>query len=169
VVDGVNRRIGKKVDGALVQGFLYGDALNPVAELDGAGAVVARFVYGSKPNVPDYMVKGGVTYRIVSDQVGSPRLVVDTVMGVVVQRMDYDAFGNVISDTFPGFQPFGFAGGIWDRDTELVRFGARDYDPAVGRWTAKDPIRFEGGGYESVWICGGGSDKWNGPTRPGLV
>ena len=27
----------------------------------------------------------------------------------------------------------------------MVRFGARDYDPEVGRWTAKDPIRFAGG------------------------
>jgi len=26
-----------------------------------------------------------------------------------------------------------------------VRFGARDYDAEVGRWTAKDPIGFEGG------------------------
>ena len=26
-----------------------------------------------------------------------------------------------------------------------MRFGARDYDPRVGRWTAKDPIRFAGG------------------------
>ena len=25
------------------------------------------------------------------------------------------------------------------------RFGARDYNPAIGRWTAKDPIRFGGG------------------------
>jgi hypothetical protein len=27
----------------------------------------------------------------------------------------------------------------------LVRFGARDYDPETGRWTAKDPIGFDGG------------------------
>ncbi|MFQ5515845.1 MAG: RHS repeat-associated core domain-containing protein, partial [Myxococcota bacterium] len=34
---------------------------------------------------------------------------------------------------------------MYDPDTGLVRFGARDYDPEVGRWTAKDPIRFAGG------------------------
>jgi len=71
--------------------------------------------------------------------------VVDATTGVIVQRMDYDEFGNVLSDTNPGFQPFGFAGGIYDADTGLVRFGARDYDPDTGRWTAKDPILFAGG------------------------
>ena len=145
VVDGRNRRIGKKVNGSLVQGFLYKDQLNPVAELDGAGNVVSRFVYGSKPNVPDYMVKGGVTYRIISDHLGSPRLIIDTSTGAVVQRMDYVDWGKVTQDSNPGFQPFGFAGGLYDRDTGLVRFGARDYDPETGRWTAKDPIRFAGG------------------------
>jgi YD repeat-containing protein len=44
VVDGLGRRVGKKVGGALMKGWLYGDALRPIAELDGAGAVVARFV-----------------------------------------------------------------------------------------------------------------------------
>lgn len=48
-------------------------------------------------------------------------------------------------DTNPGFQPFGFAGGLYDNDTKLIRFGARDYDPEVGRWTGKDPIGFGGG------------------------
>jgi RHS repeat-associated protein len=59
--------------------------------------------------------------------------------------MDYDAFGRVLNDTNPGFQPFGFAGGLYDDDTGLVRFGARDYDAYAGRWTAKDPIGFAGG------------------------
>ncbi len=145
VIDGRNRRIGKKVNGVLVQGWLYRDGLKPVAELDGAGNLVARFVYGSNPLVPDYIVKGTATYRIISDHLGSPRLVVDTATGVVVQRRDYDEWGVVTRDTTPGFQPFGFAGGLYDRDTGLVQFGARDYDLETGRWTAKDPIGFAGG------------------------
>jgi RHS repeat-associated protein len=70
---------------------------------------------------------------------------VDVTSGAILQRMDYDEFGTVILDTNPGFQPFGFAGGIYDRDTGLIRHGARDYDPETGRWTAKDLIRFDGG------------------------
>ena len=145
VIDGRNRRIGKKVNGELTQGLIYGNQLEPIAELDGDGNLVSRFVYGSKPHVPDYMVKAGVTYRIISDHLGSPRLIVNTTDGSTVQRMDYDEYGNITSDTNPGFQPFGFAGGIYDPHTGLSRFGARDYDPETGRWTAKDPIRFQGG------------------------
>ncbi|AHI05240.1 hypothetical protein BDW_03660 [Bdellovibrio bacteriovorus W] len=44
-----------------------------------------------------------------------------------------------------GFQPYGFAGGIYDSDTGMVKFGAREYDPEVGRWLSKDPILFNGG------------------------
>ncbi len=44
-----------------------------------------------------------------------------------------------------GFQPFGFAGGLYDRDAGLVRFWLRDYDPETGRWTAKDSLGFAGG------------------------
>jgi RHS repeat-associated protein len=142
VSDGQNRRIGKKVNGMLVQSFLYQNQLTPVAELDGRGNIVSRFVYASRGNVPDYMIKGGVTYRIISDHLGSPRLMVDVTTGAIMQRMDYDEFGQVITDTNPGFQPFGFAGGLYDRYTKLVRFGARDYDAETGRWTAKEPIRW---------------------------
>jgi RHS repeat-associated protein len=72
-------------------------------------------------------------------------MLVNIESGKIEQRMDYDEFGMVLEDTHPGFQPFGFAGGLYDQDTKLIRFGARDYDPEVGRWTSKDPILFNGG------------------------
>ena len=143
VIDAANRRMGKQVNGALVIGFLY-DGDNIVAQLAGNNQIVSQFIYGSKSNAPDYMVQAGVTYRIFSDQLGSPRLVVNTSTGQIAQQIDYDTFGNVIKDSNPGFQPFGFAGGLYDQDAKLVHFDARDYDPSIGRWTAKDPTLFVG-------------------------
>jgi RHS repeat-associated protein len=145
LLDGWERRVGRKIDGTLVQGFLYQDDLRPIVELDGAGTVISQFVYAAARNVPAYMIKGGVTYRIITDQLGSPRVVVDVASGQVVQRLDYDEFGIVLLDTNPGFQPFGFAGGLYDPLTELVHFGAREYDAESGRWTARDPGGFTSG------------------------
>ncbi|HEX6616918.1 MAG TPA: RHS repeat-associated core domain-containing protein [Gemmatimonadales bacterium] len=151
LVDPQNRRIGKQVNGALVRRFLWQSQLAPVAELDGTGALVSRFVYATRANVPDYLVKGGQTYRLVLDHLGSVRLVVNVADGTVAQRLDYDEFGRVTQNTNPGFQPFGFAGGLVDDQTGLVRFGARDYDPGTGRWTAKDPLGF-GGGRANLYV-----------------
>jgi RHS repeat-associated protein len=106
---------------------------------------VSTFIYAEEPNTPSYMVRSGTTYRIVSDQLGSVRAVVDAQTGATVQRLEYDDYGAVLADTNPGFQPFGFAGGMYDHATGLVRFGARDYDAFMGRWTARDPILFDGG------------------------
>jgi RHS repeat-associated protein len=145
LLDGRGRRVGKKVNGTLVRGWLYQDRLRPLAELDGANNVVSVFIYASRSGPPEYMMRGGNTYRIISDELGSPRLVVDTVNGAMMQALDYDEYGRVLQDTNPGFQPFGFAGGLYDPDTGLAHFGARDYDSIAGRWTGKDPILFGGG------------------------
>lgn len=144
VIDAQNRRIGKKVEGVLVQAFLYKNQLEPLAELDDAGNVVSRFVYGARAHVPDYIVRASGTYSVVVDQLGSVRLVVDSATGVVAQQIEYDEFGAIRSDTNPGFQPFALAGGLWDPHARFVRFGWRDYDPYGGRWTAMDPVGFGG-------------------------
>jgi RHS repeat-associated protein len=144
IMDAAHRRVGKKINGALVAGYLY-DGNNLVAQLNASNQIVIQFVYGSGAISPDYMISGGVTYRLFSDHRGSPRLVVDSSTGVIFQRIDYDEFGDVVNDTNPGFQPFGFAGGLYDQNTKLVHFGARDYDASIGRWIAKDPISFSGG------------------------
>ena len=102
-------------------------------------------MYADGGGVPAYLIKEGATYRIVSDHLGSPRLVVDVSSGSIAQRIEYDPLGNVTSDTHPGFQPFGFAGGLYDPDTGLIRNGLRDYDPQTGRWMEKDPGGFTGG------------------------
>jgi RHS repeat-associated protein len=140
LIDGQNRRVGKKRNGTLEKIWLYQNGLNVVAEFNGSGTLISRFVYGSRSNVPDYMVTADGTYRIISDQLGSVRRVVNASTGELKQRLEYDAWGQVLMDTSPGFQPFGYAGGLYDLDTKLVRFGARDYDASVGRWTAKDAL-----------------------------
>ena len=61
---------------------------------------------------------------------------------------------NVLSDSNPALRlPLGFAGGLADADTGLVRFGVRDYDPDVGRFTAPDPLGPAGGEDDPYGYC----------------
>ncbi len=114
---------------------LYSDQLRIIAELDRGGNLISRFVYGERPNVPEYMVRNGITYRIVTDHLGSVRLVVPIdgpAPGAPVQMIDYDELGIATEAGSQGFQPFGFAGGLYDPDTWLVTFGTRHYAASAG-------------------------------------
>jgi RHS repeat-associated protein len=142
--DPLGRRIAKKVNGAIEERYLWLDQTTLLAVYDGAGNLHQRFEYADD-RVPYAMTQGGTTYYLAYDQVGSLRLITDNA-GNSIKRVDYDSFGNIISDSNPSFAiPFAFAGGLHDPDTKLVRFGYRDYMPEIGKWTAKDPILFAGG------------------------
>jgi RHS repeat-associated protein len=89
--------------------------------------------------------RAGTWYYGAGDQVGSPRAVIRQ-DGTVIKTREYDGYGKTLSDSAPSIDlPIGFAGGVQDQITGLVRFGLRDYEPASGRWTARDPILFKGG------------------------
>ena len=144
-LDGFNRRV-QKINGTTVKAtYLYRNQVSIEAVLNANGTLNERFVYGAKPNVPDYLVKSGTTYRIISDERGSVRFVINASTGAISQHIEYDEFGNVLTDTSPGFQPFAFAGCLYDNDTKLCHFGAREYDPSTGRFLSKDPLLFAGG------------------------
>jgi RHS repeat-associated protein len=186
LIDAIGRRVGKKVNGAVQRRWIYRDTLRPIAELDAAGNVVARYVYAdgvgaeddammsilrrlgaletadftggmssleaflSGPLTPEYVVAGTTIYRLLTDHLGTLKMVTEAAMGQTALQRSYDEFGVVLSEIGPeagnDFVPFGFAGGLYDPASGLVRFGARDYDPSVGRWLSKDPILFEGDG-----------------------
>ncbi|RZB33837.1 MAG: hypothetical protein SRB2_03673 [Desulfobacteraceae bacterium Eth-SRB2] len=152
VHDPLGRRIAKKVDGVIVEKYLWQGMTRLLAVYDGTDNLLQRFEYADG-RMPLAMTSGGSTYYLTYDQVDSLRIVADA-SGNVVKRIDYDSFGNIIDDTNPSFVvPFGFAGGLYDKDTGLVRFGYRDYDPDTGRWTTKDPILFAGGDTDLYGYC----------------
>ncbi|WP_187170526.1 RHS repeat domain-containing protein [Salidesulfovibrio onnuriiensis] len=144
------QRILKTVNGRQDERYQWHDKTTLAAYHDGMSW--SEFEYG-RERMPHAMYRGGKRYSLHYDQVGTLRVVADA-MGNVIKRMEYDSFGNILEDTNPSFKmPFGFAGGLHDRDTGLVRFGWRDYDPDTGRWTAKDPIGYAGGDSDLYGYC----------------
>ena len=141
--DAQQRLCYKEVGGEPVKEWFWSGS-RIVAEYDGASDEISAFVYAGAI-APAYMIRGGVSYRFITDNQGSVLLVVNSATGEIAQRLDYDSFGRVLRDTNPGFQPFGFQGGLYDPDTGLVEFGCRWYDAETGRWISKDPILLDGG------------------------
>jgi hypothetical protein len=60
-------------------------------------------------------------------------MVVNSVTGEVAQEITYNEFVIVIADSNPGFQPFYYAGGVYDLDAK-IEFIQRDW--SVTRKTA---------------------------------
>ena len=60
--------------------------------------------------------------------------------GVQIAGYEYEAFGNVYSEKgVKGITEYGFSTKEKD-STGLIYFGARYYNPQIGRWITKDPM-----------------------------
>jgi len=143
--DGLGRRVTRNGATGKHQ-FLYGNPSDPVqvtATVNQSGEL-SEYFYDENGLLLAFR-RGGSLFYVATDQVGTPRVVCDPT-GQILKVLEYDSFGNLVSDSNPGFDlPLSFAGGLLDTATGLVRFGFRDYDPRAGRWTARDPSLFEGG------------------------
>jgi len=143
VLDAIGRPI--RISGAGAPTRLLWDGDRVAATLSEQGQVDIRFLDSGTGACPEALTRGGASYMLVTDHLGSVRAVVEAENGAVVQTLNYDALGRPIVNTDPGWQPFGFAGGLHETVGGLVRFQARTYDPFIGRFLSRDPLGFAGG------------------------
>ena len=154
-VDPLNRRVASASGGATTSAVAYLDSQRPVATFTSTGAVDEVYVYDGDLQPTNINDGGGTAARLphqgrhrvprgagpqwrsgAGDRSG---------LGRLPTRSTAPPPAAVRSETDPGFQVIGYGGGIADPATSLVRFGARDYDTATGRWTAPDPLGIAGG------------------------
>jgi RHS repeat-associated protein len=143
--DAMARRVSR-TDSDGTEQYLYGDPekLQRITNVRHADGSLDTLYYTDHDTLFAFD-RDGSRFYVITDQVGSVRMVADS-SGQVVRRLSYDSYGRVLSDSNPDFAiPFGFAGGLQDPDTGLVHFGWRDYEPESGRWTSRDPLLFHGG------------------------
>ena len=158
--DGLGRRMSRTTAAGTTV-YLYGDPERPrrVTAIrtpsglerlwyDDEGALVA-------------IERAGGQFVVASDQVGTP-LAVFAVDGTMVAQFERDAWGAADGSPVAAAWTLeiGFAGGIEDSATGLVRFGQRDYDPATGRWMALDPAGLGAADWNLYAYCGNDPVGW---------
>ena len=123
VHDALGRPAAKKIDGEVTEKYLWAGLTRLLATYNPDDSLHTRFEYAGG-RMPVSMTRDGARYYLIHDQVGTLRAVMDQ-GGSPVKLLEYDSFGNVVSDSAPEFAvPFGFAGGFADKDTGLVRIPA---------------------------------------------
>jgi RHS repeat-associated protein len=80
----------------------------------------------------------------------------NTVLGLVnssgtqIASYSHDPYGQARTATSSVSNPFRYVSGVYDSATGLTKFGARYYDPALGRFTQRDPTHQESNAYSYV-------------------
>jgi RHS repeat-associated protein len=121
--------------------FLHdGDAL--VAEYDGSGALLRRYVHGSSIDDPVLWYEGGGTASprwLHADQQGSIVAVSDA-SGASIATNRYDEYGIPQAGNLGRFQ---YTGQAWIPELGMYHYKARIYSPTLGRFLQTDPIGYE--------------------------
>lgn len=145
-------RIAKKINGKIVEKYKWKDFSTLEAVTDSKGKNKITFTRDEESG-QIVMTSEGKKFSLAVYQVGSIFMVADD-QGNEVKRIIYDSFGNVLVDTNEQFSlPLGFASGLTDKDTGLVHFSFREYDPEIGRFTAQDPLGHGGGDVDVYGYC----------------
>ncbi len=138
--DPLGRRLSKIVDSVVTSYLDSGD--REIAEYDGAGVLLRRYVYGSGLDEPIATVSASGAHSFNhQDGLGSVVALTDDT-GTVTDRYNYGPFGETSSLAGNAFR---FAGRRLDPETGLYYYRARYYSPNLGRFLQTDAIGYAGG------------------------
>ena len=83
--------------------------------------------------------------------------------GRLVASYEYDPYGRTIieSGSCAHANPLGFSSEITDRETGIMYYNYRDYNPTDGRWLTRDPIGEQGGRNLYRFAGNNSLNRWN--------
>jgi len=120
--------------------FAY-DQGNVIEEVNGSGAVVARYADTLHIDDPLAMVRSSATSYYETDGLGTVTSLSNSA-GSLAQTYTFDAFGKQTASSGSLTNPFKFTGREFDTETSLYYYRARYYDPQPGRFLSEDPLGF---------------------------
>lgn len=128
-------------NGNLVR-FIFNQNREVVAEEDASG--LNRLIRGTELIASRSSADSARTYyHYASDEMGSTTHIVDEA-GAVLNRYEYDAWGNIIAQEEAIPNRFKFTGQQLDPVTQQYYLRARFYNPVVARFTQEDTHRGDG-------------------------
>lgn len=136
--DPLGRQVQKQV-GSTKTRFIYA-GFQRIADYDGSGTLVARYVYGASVDEPLMVVNGSntVVAYLHHDKIGSIIATTDA-GGDVINSYKYLPWGE--GGTLSG-TTFGYTGQRYDAETGLYYFKNRYYSAALGRFLQPDPVLY---------------------------
>jgi RHS repeat-associated protein len=161
--DGNDRRISKSIDGAVSERYVY-DGSDIALVFDGAGNQTHRYLHGTGVDTVLADERGGAVVWALADNQGTIRDLVDG-GGVILNHINYDSFGRVVSQTSPSVEfRYGYTGRESDTETGLDYYRARYYDASNGRFISEDPLGFGAGDGNLSRYVGNSPTNWNDPS-----
>ncbi len=138
--DPMGRQLQKNIGGTKTN-YLY-SGMQRLADYDGSGSLLQRYVYGTGLDEPLVKIaSGGTKTYMHHDRMGNVIAIANS-SGAVINRYKYSPWGE--SPSMSG-TTFGFQGQRYDSETGLYYMKARYYDPKAGRFLQPDPIGYGDG------------------------